>query len=50
MLQAQSNARADKILILDDDARIRDLLRRYLAQEGSKNGGIFGACPSNSII
>ncbi|MFZ3142376.1 two-component system response regulator OmpR [Polaromonas sp.] len=34
MLQAQSSARADKILILDDDARIRDLLRRYLAQEG----------------
>jgi len=34
MLQAQSTTRADKILILDDDARIRDLLRRYLAQEG----------------
>ena len=34
MNQATSNARADKILILDDDARIRDLLRRYLAQEG----------------
>ena len=34
MTQAQSNARPDKILILDDDARIRDLLRRYLAQEG----------------
>ena len=27
-------ARADKILVLDDDARIRDLLRRYLTQEG----------------
>jgi two-component system phosphate regulon response regulator OmpR len=26
--------RADKILVLDDDSRIRDLLRRYLAQEG----------------
>jgi PleD family two-component response regulator len=34
MTQATPNARADKILILDDDARIRDLLRRYLAQEG----------------
>ena len=34
MSQAQTNPRADKILILDDDARIRDLLRRYLAQEG----------------
>ena len=34
MLQPQTTARADKILILDDDARIRDLLRRYLAQEG----------------
>ncbi|MEN9538888.1 MAG: hypothetical protein RLZZ126_1123 [Pseudomonadota bacterium] len=27
-------ARADKILVVDDDARIRDLLRRYLTQEG----------------
>jgi len=26
--------RPDRILIVDDDARIRDLLRRYLAQEG----------------
>ena len=31
---SQLNTRADKILILDDDARIRDLLRRYLTQEG----------------
>jgi len=31
---AQTHQRADKILILDDDVRIRDLLRRYLAQEG----------------
>jgi two-component system phosphate regulon response regulator OmpR len=30
----QTAARPDKILILDDDARIRDLLRRYLSQEG----------------
>ncbi len=26
--------RVDKILVVDDDARIRDLLRRYLSQEG----------------
>ena len=26
--------RPDKILVVDDDARIRDLLRRYLTQEG----------------
>jgi two-component system phosphate regulon response regulator OmpR len=26
--------RPDKILVVDDDARIRDLLRRYLSQEG----------------
>ena len=26
--------RTDKIIIVDDDARIRDLLRRYLTQEG----------------
>jgi two-component system phosphate regulon response regulator OmpR len=30
----QNAAHPDKILILDDDARIRDLLRRYLSQEG----------------
>ena len=28
------STRAQKILVLDDDARIRDLLRRYLSQEG----------------
>src|SRR5205823_12068753 len=27
-------ARTDKILVVDDDARIRDQLRRYLTQEG----------------
>jgi two-component system phosphate regulon response regulator OmpR len=31
---SQISARNDKILICDDDARIRDLLRRYLTQEG----------------
>ena len=30
----QTSTRAQKILVLDDDARIRDLLRRYLSQEG----------------
>ena len=30
----QTQARTDKILVVDDDARIRDLLRRYLTQEG----------------
>ncbi len=30
----QPSTRAQKILVLDDDARIRDLLRRYLSQEG----------------
>ena len=29
-----NNARPDKLLVVDDDARIRDLLRRYLTQEG----------------
>ena len=28
------NTRADRIAVVDDDARIRDLLRRYLTQEG----------------
>jgi len=31
---AAISERVDKILIVDDDARIRDLLRRYLAQQG----------------
>jgi two-component system, OmpR family, phosphate regulon response regulator OmpR len=30
----QTTARPNKILVVDDDARIRDLLRRYLMQEG----------------
>ena len=30
----QASNRTDKIVVVDDDARIRDLLRRYLAQEG----------------
>lgn len=29
-----NSPRLDKIVIVDDDARIRDLLRRYLSQEG----------------
>ena len=29
-----SSQRLDKIVIVDDDARIRDLLRRFLSQEG----------------
>jgi two-component system phosphate regulon response regulator OmpR len=29
-----STSRSNKILVVDDDTRIRDLLRRYLAQEG----------------
>src|SRR6218665_3947282 len=28
------NTRPNRILVVDDDARIRDLLRRYLTQEG----------------
>ena len=28
------SSRSDKIMVVDDDARIRDLLRRYLTQEG----------------
>jgi two-component system, OmpR family, phosphate regulon response regulator OmpR len=30
----QATKQADRILVVDDDARIRDLLRRYLSQEG----------------
>ncbi|HAX21208.1 MULTISPECIES: two-component system response regulator OmpR [Hydrogenophaga] len=30
----QTNTRPNKILVVDDDVRIRDLLRRYLMQEG----------------
>jgi two-component system phosphate regulon response regulator OmpR len=31
---SQVSSRNDKILVVDDDVRIRDLLRRYLTQEG----------------
>jgi two-component system phosphate regulon response regulator OmpR len=31
---AANSQRVDKILVVDDDSRIRDLLRRYLTQEG----------------
>ena len=31
---SKAPSRNDKILIVDDDARLRDLLRRYLTQEG----------------
>ena len=34
MATVNSIDRADKILVVDDDARIRELLQRYLAQEG----------------
>lgn len=33
-MSTSSPNRPDKIMIVDDDARIRDLLRRYLSQEG----------------
>jgi len=33
-MNAPTNSRADRVVVVDDDARIRDLLRRYLTQEG----------------
>ena len=33
-MSTSSTPRADRIVVVDDDARIRDLLRRYLTQEG----------------
>ncbi len=33
-MSAQTAHRTNKIVVVDDDARIRDLLRRYLSQEG----------------
>ena len=33
-MNATTTGRADRIVVVDDDARIRDLLRRYLSQEG----------------
>ena len=33
-MSTPATTRADRILVVDDDARIRDLLRRYLSQEG----------------
>ena len=34
MTSTTPNQRPDRVLVVDDDARIRDLLRRYLSQEG----------------
>src|SRR3989344_4207817 len=34
MTSNNANQRPDRVLVVDDDARIRDLLRRYLSQEG----------------
>ena len=34
MTTTANTQRPDRILVVDDDARIRDLLRRYLSQEG----------------
>jgi two-component system phosphate regulon response regulator OmpR len=33
-MSTSANPRQDRIVVVDDDARIRDLLRRYLTQEG----------------
>ena len=33
-MNSNTSARPDRIAVVDDDARIRDLLRRYLTQEG----------------
>ncbi|MBB1162446.1 osmolarity response regulator transcription factor OmpR [Aquariibacter albus] len=33
-MTAEAKTRPNRIVVVDDDARIRDLLRRYLAQEG----------------
>ena len=33
-MSGNAATRQNKICVVDDDARIRDLLRRYLAQEG----------------
>ena len=33
-MSAIPGTRQDRIVVVDDDARIRDLLRRYLSQEG----------------
>jgi two-component system, OmpR family, phosphate regulon response regulator OmpR len=33
-MNAPANTRPDRVVVVDDDARIRDLLRRYLTQEG----------------
>ena len=33
-MSTPANQRPDRVVVVDDDARIRDLLRRYLTQEG----------------
>ena len=39
-MNTPANTRPDRIVVVDDDARIRDLLRRYLTQEGIR--GLVG--------
>src|SRR5690349_22079427 len=34
VMNTPANPRPDRVVVVDDDARIRDLLRRYLTQEG----------------
>ena len=33
-MNVTASTKQDRIVVVDDDARIRDLLRRYLTQEG----------------
>ena len=42
-MNATANVRPDRVVVVDDDARIRDLLRRYLTQELThKTEGLTG--------
>ena len=45
-----TDTRINKILVVDDDARIRDLLRRYLTQEGFEVSTAEGGAELNTVL
>jgi DNA-binding response OmpR family regulator len=40
---AQRNPAPPKILVVDDDVRLRDLLSRYLTEQGREGASLAGA-------
>ena len=45
-----STTRVTKLLVVDDDTRIRDLLRRYLTQEGFEVSTAEGSVAMDQVL